>query len=353
MSTSLWYYCNLIDHNEALDVVPVVQSRQSAVQIDTKTLRPTVSLVLEAVVGDELAVGRSTYVLSASIAAISLEEERAGIEHVGTELGNVRAVEAVVAKTVTHLNTVKEEIQENMNEVPAMVETAHNAIGELTRVDVAATEEKKLVLRGDVAQDPVALEEVVPQAVAADIVAPTPEGTDLDKIEDMMPGVIAESKTKFSIDKDLISEGKETSARVAKQSVEADCVDERIDAASVEKTAQASETIDASPTVEVKAANTATDNELDPELQSEKAEVLAIGTVQEAPAPKMNETLDSEIEETMVIDPDVAAKEAAESESQTSSFSFIPEQIRNNSYAISSVAVALATAITATLVARR
>jgi hypothetical protein len=95
------------------------------------------------------------------------------------------------------------------------------------------------------------------------------------------------------------------------------------------------------------------DDEFKTAIQLESFEAFAVEAVEVTCAAMVNEDPNSEIEETMVIDRDVAATEAADSKARSSSLSCIPDHIRNNSYAVSSVAVAVAAAVAATLLARR
>ncbi|CAI5743659.1 unnamed protein product [Peronospora destructor] len=260
MSVALWYYCNLTDDMKASDVVPFVQIRRSVVQVNANVVRPTASLPLRAVVDDELAVERSTYVLTASVAAV--------------------------------------------------------------------------------------------EKWASNVLAFASRGKVLDKSEDVMLDAIAEPEKRFtriaSIPKD-----KENPVGVAKESGKTAYVVDYVNAASVEKAMEVVEAVEASSITKVIAAIIATDDESETETQSKMLETPAIEKIEAAAVAKVNEAPEFEIDETMVIDPDVAAKEAAAIEAQTSSCSFIPEHIRNNSYAVSSVALAVTTAITAALLARR
>ncbi|CAI5743666.1 unnamed protein product [Peronospora destructor] len=342
MSVALWYYCNLADDMKASDVVSFVQIRRSVVQVNANTVRPTASLALRAVVDDELAVERSTYVLTASVAAA--EVERAATEPMETETVKVEAVALVVSpveKTVAHRVTVEAEVQESLSEVDTVVEVKD--------VDVIVAKEEKPASLDDVA---VALEEMDSERVASNVLAFASRGKVLDKTEDVMLDAIAEPEKRFTRIAS-IPEDKENFVGVAKESGKTAYMVDHVNAASVEKAMEVVEVVEASSTTKVIAAIIATDDESETETQSKMLETPAIEKIEAAAVAKVNEAPEFEIDETMVIDPDVAAKEAAAIEAQTSSFSFIPEHIRNNSYAVSSVALAVTTAITAALLARR
>ncbi|RMX69502.1 hypothetical protein KXD40_002703 [Peronospora effusa] len=325
------------------------------VQVDANTLRPTASLACSPAVDDELAVGRSTYVLTASVAATSAEVERAAIEPIETETDKIEAVVHVVSpvkKTVAHPVTVEAEVQESLSEVATGSTTVHDAVKvvavvEDEVVDVIAATEKKPASIDDVAHEgcAVALEEMDAEAAASDVLAPALGDKVLGNNED----VIAEPKNHFTR-KAFVPEDSGNSVEAAKGNGEAAHVVEHGNAASMKKTIEVVEAAEASSTMKMIAAIPATGDKFQTETQSEISETPAIEKVNIAAATKGNEVSESEIDETMVIDPDVVAKEAV---AQTSSFCFIPEPIRNNSYAVSSVALAVATAITAALLARR
>uniref|UniRef100_A0AAV1VP71 Uncharacterized protein n=1 Tax=Peronospora matthiolae TaxID=2874970 RepID=A0AAV1VP71_9STRA len=120
----------------------------------------------------------------------------------------------------------------------------------------------------------------------------------------------------------------------------------------VETTGMMEEKVVEAEGVSVAAKLPITHDECETAIQLESFEASAVEVVESTRAASVVEDPNSEIDETMVIDRDVAATEAADSKARTSSLSCIPDHIRNNSYAVSSVAVAVAAAVAATLLAR-
>lgn len=407
MSVASWYYCNVLD-DEASAVVPVVQDRQNAVQVDTKApaVRPAVSLALGAEVDDELAVARSTYVLSAAFAATSepktvkaepgmkelkvetvaeqvAETVETVTEEVVSETAEVVAAEPVSIETealeepvtgeeeVVEPAKVEAAVEETVSEVATVVETVHDAVEAVAVVEeeavesVVGGEEERSVELEQVDDEPVVddvaeLSDVA--AAAGEAPASTCEVSEekpLDKAEDVTLDMIAEPR-KLVTRMPSIPEDEDSAAGVVEESVDVDQVaedaatDEAVELAAVQKTETVDEAVELPPAAEEEevpaAAKPVMDDESETETQSEISEATALEAVESA---EVNEEPESEIDETMVIDPHVTAQEAAAAEAQTSSYSFIPKQIRDHSYTVSSVAVALATAIAATLVARR
>ncbi|KAI9987140.1 hypothetical protein PInf_023015 [Phytophthora infestans] len=415
MSVAVWYYCNLLDEVSA--DVPVVQTQRNTgddVVAKAPAVRPAAGLALGVEVDDELAVGRSTYVLAAALTISKKEKDETEDEFKETAAELVVATETVVADTVkvevaetkevtekiaTEVEdeveqaakettevakdetkqqdaspvetepvapvvvdeveaealddaaaevvhevmeeallvtedavTAAAEVEEDVSEVASEVETVHDAVETVVAIKEEITE-PVAVQAADEEVKPVEVELATKDAASTEwLSSPTlsseaPE----QKLADKAEVVIEEPEPSIPEDEQSVHEDKEPT--------------EKIIAADDESTAK--EVAQPSPAEEQPAsAKSVTEYESETETQSEISEA----TVEAA---KVVEEPESEIDETMVIDPVVAAKEAAAVEAQTSSFSFIPEQIRKHSYAASSVAVAVTTAIVATLVARR
>ncbi|KAK1929808.1 Zonadhesin [Phytophthora citrophthora] len=380
MSTALWYYCN--EQNEASRAIPVVQRLQNAVQDDLKTsvVRREPQLVVGVEENDELAVGRSTYVLAAVFNAISdmtsavveqeeikkdlvaatepvkvavkpdVVEEPVVVVKVEEEMTPIvskeETTDAVVEKKIDEPVVVHEEsVKTEVDEPVAVVETVKDAV-ELVAVveeDIldsvvaqASVEEESAETEAEQpVSEPVVLEETVEKETTKDEALPEAPAVQsdipvVDKTEDVMLDVDPEPR-KLVTRMPSIPEDTESVH---------DEIPENEDVVEEEQEAPASE-------------KPIADYESETETQSEISEAPVIEAVEPVAIAKIEDEPESEIEETMIIDPIVAAKEAAVVEKQTSAYSFIPEQIRNNSYAVSSVAVAVTTAIVATLVARR
>ncbi|KAL3658474.1 hypothetical protein V7S43_016606 [Phytophthora oleae] len=392
MSTALWYYCSVLD--EASNVVPVVQRLQNAVQDNLKApaVRPASELTVGVEGDDELAVGRSTYVLAAAFTATPVEEVEIQkdlvivAEPVKGELKTeVAAVEVVTVKSVVEkvgeeaideaastqepfeeegkevvaeekvegsavvqeeAVAVEAKVEETASDV-AVVETVNDAVEIVAVVEEeildsvvaqAAVEEKSVEKE---AEQPVSEPAVLEEPVAKDTTKDA-EGAEAPAVEDDIPIVDKAEDVILDID----PEPRKLVTRmpsIPEDTESVHGVDDELPASENE------DVVEEEPAPEKLIA----DDESETETQSEISEAPAIEAVESVPIAKVEGEPESEIEETMVIDPALAAKEAAAVRKQTSAFSFIPEQIRNNSYAVSSVAVAVTTAIVATLVARR
>ncbi|KAI9914133.1 hypothetical protein PsorP6_005963 [Peronosclerospora sorghi] len=115
----------------------------------------------------------------------------------------------------------------------------------------------------------------------------------------------------------------------------------------VDHTTRTNETVG---TLESSSSEAAKGEESETETQSEISEVPAVDVVEPS---KLNEESESEVDETMMINPMIAAKENGVGKAQAPWFNFIPAPVRHNGYAVSSVGVAVATVIAAALIARR
>ncbi|KAG4060987.1 hypothetical protein JG687_00003968 [Phytophthora cactorum] len=372
MLVATWYYCNLLD--EVSVEVPVVQAPLNAVDGGAKVpaVRPTAEVALGAEVDDELAVGRSTYVLAAAFAAtvdskaVKVEaepvEQEAVTEPVVAETVEIEVAEPVAVEKKPEV--AKEEDASPIEEEPtapvavdkveeeaiddAAADVVHEVIEEAltaeeNSVTVEAEVEETVSDVATVVETVAVVDEVLVEPVAAQA-ADEQEPVEVETAkEEEVASAAAEVSSDIPDQKiavmtlDTIEELK-LSIPEDEQSVHEDEVPTEADEKLVDQAATTEE--------EPAPAKPVTEYESETETQSEISEA----TVDVA---KAVEEPESEIDETMVIDPVVAAKEAAAVEAQTSSFSFIPEQIRKNSYAVSSVAVAVTTAIVATLVARR
>ncbi|KAE8989270.1 hypothetical protein PF004_g19115 [Phytophthora fragariae] len=276
------------------------------------------------------------------------------------------ADEEVAAEDATEPVVVEEAVKEAVNEAAAVVETVHDAVETVavveeeiveTVVAQAAVEEEKPAEVEPVVDEPVAepvaadeaTKDEVPEA-AIETPALTSEGPE-EKADDVALDAIDEPR-KLVTRMSSIPEDEENVVE-AGQPAEEEVVAEPVDVPAVEKEEEVIDVAESTSAVEeaLAAAKTVTDDVSD--TQSEVSEAPATEAVDPAPVAKVDEEPESEIEETMVIDAELAAKEASAANQETSSFSFIPEQIRKNSYAVSSMAVAVTTAIVATLVARR
>ncbi|KAG1700745.1 hypothetical protein DVH05_011604 [Phytophthora capsici] len=361
MSTALWYYCN--EQGEASEAIPVVQRLQNAVQDDLKmsVVRPELKLVAGVEEADELAVGRTTYVLAAVFNATP-NTTSVVVEKVEIKKDLVAASEPVKITTkpdVAEEPVVDVKVEEEVTQIP-LEEEATDVVEEKVKEPMVVHEEAEI-------KETVEVVKTVKDAV--EIVAVVEE--------DILDSVVAQAAT----EEDTVSEPKET---VTQETTKDEALLEQSDAPVVDEAEDVMIDVDPEPrklvtrmpsipedtasvhdeipknedVVEEEQEAPAhvkpiADYESETETQSEISEAPAIEAVEPVAIAKSEDEPESEIEETMVIDPVIAAKEAAAVEKQTSAFSFIPEQIRNNSYAVSSVAVAVTTAIVATLVARR
>ncbi|KAG6961055.1 hypothetical protein JG688_00009292 [Phytophthora aleatoria] len=376
MSVATWYYCNLLD--EVSVEVPVVQAPQNAVDGGAKApaVRPTAEVALGAEVDDELAVGRSTYVLAAAFAAtvdskaVKVEAEPVEQEAV-TEPVVAETVEMTVEIEVAEPVAVEKKPEVAKEEDASPIEEEPTAPVAVDKVEEEAIDDAAADVVREVIEEALTAEEdsvtveaeveetvsevatvvetvaVVDEVLVEPVAAQAADEQEPVEVETAKEEEVASAAAEVSSDipdqkiavmtLDTIEEPK-LSIPEDEQSVHEDKVPTEADEKLVDQAATTEE--------EPAPAKPVTEYESETETQSEISEA----TVDVA---KAVEEPESEIDETMVIDPVVAAKEAAAVEAQTSSFSFIPEQIRKNSYAVSSVAVAVTTAIVATLVARR
>ncbi|KAI9987109.1 hypothetical protein PInf_022967 [Phytophthora infestans] len=412
MSVAVWYYCNLLDEVSA--DVPVVQTQRNTgddVVAKAPVVRPATGLALGVEVDDELAVGRSTYVLAAALTTSKKEKDETEDEVKETAAELVVATETVVADTVkVEVAETKEVTEKIATEVEDEVEQAAKETTEVAK-DETKQQDASPVETEPVA--PVVVDEVEAEALddaAAEVVHEVMEEallvtedavTAAAEVEEDVSEVASEVETVHDAVETVVAIKEEITEPVAVQAADEEVKPVEVelatkDAASTEwlssptlsseapeqKLADKAEVVieepepsipedeqsvheDKEPTEKIIAADdestakevaqpspaeeqlkSVTEYESETETQSEISEAAV-------EAAKVVEEPESEIDETMVIDPVVAAKEAAAVEVQTSSFNFIPEQIRKHSYAASSVAVAVTTAIVATLVARR
>ncbi|KAG7391990.1 hypothetical protein PHYPSEUDO_002696 [Phytophthora pseudosyringae] len=362
MSVASWYYCNLLE-DEVSAEVPVVQGLQSAVRGDLKVpaVRPSTALAWGAEVDDELTVGRSTYVLSAACAATPNATEKVEAEPVAVEAVEVESsvpeqepAEPVVTEAVAEAVEVVErenvepvEEEEEVEKQEAATEAAAQSIAVEEETIAEAKETVREVATAHEAVETPAVVEDEETPVDVEQVAhepvPEPDQKLADKAEDVTLVVDPEPR-KLVTRMASIPEDDE-SVRGVDDDVPAD--ENVTEDVVVEET---EELVEAVPAEEVAATKPVSDDESETETQSEISEATATEATEAAPVAKVLDEPESEIDETMVIDPAVATKEAV---AQTSPYSFIPEPIRKNGYAVSSVAVAVATAIAAALVARR
>ncbi|ETO85595.1 hypothetical protein F444_00746 [Phytophthora nicotianae P1976] len=409
MSVAVWFYCNVLDEVSA--VVPVVQIRQNAVDDVPKApaVRSTSELALGAEVDDELAVGRSTYVMAAAFSAttdskvvkVEAKVKKTVVEHVAaTEKVVAEVVEVDVAepeeevanKAEEAVETVKEEVAKeeikNENVKPVEEELVEQVIVdkvEQEALDDAAAEVVNEVIEESltVAEDAVTVEAEVEETIS-EVTSVVETVRDAVETVAVVDEVIVESVVAQTADEeeksDEVEAAKEESASVAAElptslKLSSDIPDQKpVDTsedvveepkplipdelnAHEDKLATEDTIVKDTELVECAAQDVDQAEESEPAkpVADYESETETQSEISEAPVEvaKVVEEPESEIDETMVIDPVVAAKEAAAVEAQASSFSFIPEQIRKHSYAASSVAVAVTTAIVATLVARR
>uniref|UniRef100_M4BEV1 Uncharacterized protein n=1 Tax=Hyaloperonospora arabidopsidis (strain Emoy2) TaxID=559515 RepID=M4BEV1_HYAAE len=290
MQPASWYYCNVIDTVETSWVVPIAQDHRRADRVATKASVARFLTFFDVPMDDELAVPRSTFVLAAATSDSSNVEVARDTEEGETELEWV-ATEVVGGGEGAVLET----------EVVGLIEK--ETIVQLVTVE----EEEEAVSQ---VMTSVEIEQEVVVAV---------------KNEE---GDVAVAQT---VEKEVLTtsgEGAETKGKMEEEVVEA-------------------------VRVSVATKLPTTDDECKTAIQLESSEVSAVEVVESTRAASVIEDPNSEIEETMVIDRELAATEAADSMARTSSLSCIPDHIRNNSYAVSSVAVAVAAAVAATLLARR
>ncbi|KAE8990141.1 hypothetical protein PR003_g2063 [Phytophthora rubi] len=287
------------------------------------------------------------------------------------------ADEEVAAEDATEPVVVEEAVKEAVNEAAAVVETVHDAVETVAVVEeeivetVAVVEEEiveTVVAQAAVEEEkPAEVEPVVDEPVAEPVAADEATKDEVPEAAIETPALTSEGPEEKADDValDAIDEPRKLVTRMssipedeenvveAGQPAEEEVVAEPVDVPAVEKEEEVIDVAESTSAVEeaLAAAKTVTDDVSD--TQSEVSEAPATEAVDPAPVAKVDKEPESEIEETMVIDAELAAKGASAANQETSSFSFIPEQIRKNSYAVSSMAVAVTTAIVATLVARR
>ncbi|CAI5728203.1 unnamed protein product [Hyaloperonospora brassicae] len=322
---ALWYYCNLRDTSETSCVVPMAQEHRRAARGDTTALveRPPRSVAFTGETDDELSVPRSTFVLAADFAATS--------DGTIAKVGRGVSREKDTASERVATEPVAPAVVEGGGSFALETEAVYSMEKSVVRV-VAAEEEggggggQVEATAVEVEQDAVEVVAVITDTVVDVVVAEAVE-------------TVAKSRESYS------SAGRDDAG-----------TDATTCAATVAKTA--SDVVGAlgsslTPDVSTAAKRT-TGDACTTASQPKSSNVSAQEAVGSTCAAEVDEDLESEIDETMVIDRDVAATEAAAApDAQTSSLSFLPEQIRNNSYAVSSVAVAVAAAVAATLLARR
>ncbi|CEG50054.1 uncharacterized protein PHALS_07783 [Plasmopara halstedii] len=396
MSRAYWYYCNLPD--EASLVVPIVQAHQNAacnyVEVFASTF--TAELTLEtAIDDDELAVARSAYVLVAATldsTGVDLKkaETKTKVNSTKTErkVAAQSSMDATVKLIPTETALAAEELatEEKRRDDSACVSEESIAAGNAASVTVNIVEKKPTVVQafaedtatveisaGDAATETILKVETMEKTPKVVEFAGKEEyesvmaqnGVDDEKLinfkqltdEPIAEPVVAEDVTTMKTVAAL-STSSVSSDKLATRHVTDEVVLESKKVMTFENSILEGqgepvaivETADIQGEEQSTLAKTVRDDESETETQSEKSEMNVTEAVETDVVVRVVAEPDSEIGETMVINPVVAAKEDA---AQTSSFGFIPEQLRKNSYAVSSVAVAVTTAIVATLMARR
>ena len=327
MRPALWYYCNLRDTSETFCEVPMAQEHQRAARVDTTALveRPPRSVAFTGETDDELSVPRSTFKLAAEFAATS--------DVTVVEVGRDVSREGDTASERVATEPVAPAVVDGGGSSALETEAVYSM--EKSVVEVVAVEEEE---EGGGGGGQVEATAVEVEQDAVDVVAVATD-TVVDVVTVETVGTVAKSR--------------ESRSSAGREDAESDA---RTCAATVATTAHGVvEALGSSLAPDVSmAAKRTTDDACTTASQPKSSNVSAPEAVEATCAAEVDEDLESEIEETMVIDRDVAATEAAAApDAQTSSLSFLPEQIRNNSYAVSSVAVAVAAAVAATLLARR
>ncbi|OWY97748.1 hypothetical protein PHMEG_00031646 [Phytophthora megakarya] len=369
----------------------MIQAHQTVVRGDLKdtTVRAAISLASGTEADNELAVARAMYVLVAAtseqiemkpvaenrtVVRVEVEAAVRTVPMVEVEKAEEAIEVAVVQKVKKALVNEKKVVEPIVDEVveATVVEGAVKVVKEVATVVETAVDAKEETIESVVTQaeveegNPIKIEEptskpagesevpdqIVVEKEVDDADAPVspilfcevPDEKILDKAGDDTMAGLRMPKRMVSIPEDeenvVEVEDEEDVDQVAEET-------ELVDNSAVDRTQEV-----VTPAKEL-TAKPATDDESETETQSVISEVTAMGAVESVAVAKTNKEPESEIDETMVFDPAIAAKEAAAIETQASSFSFIPDQLRKNSYTVSSVAVAITTAIVTTLVTRR
>ncbi|TDH70512.1 hypothetical protein CCR75_007051 [Bremia lactucae] len=350
MPTSFWYYCNLLDETSA--VVPLVQPLQNSVNICARVRgeRFMTKQTLESEAYDELAVARSTYVLAAATQDAEIIDKTKIDSAAKVPDAGATDVRAKVAQVAYR----KERKEKNTTAIKNIPEEP------IVKIEMEATGDNR----------PIIGEGLAAKLESLDLAAETE--TETLTIAEKETATIADEETATIADKGTVTLAEAKACGTFQASNES-IVEPAIEAVMKKKSS-----LDTTASCEISALtssvkaidvsnereNLMTPNSVISEVDQEqfatsdllnKSEVVNDQDKRNIQAEiiKMAATeasTDSEVEETMVIDPVVAAEETT---APASSFSYVSEQICKNGYAVSSVAVAVTTAILATLIARR
>ncbi|KAG7400899.1 hypothetical protein PHYBOEH_003810 [Phytophthora boehmeriae] len=408
MSVVLWYYSNLTGGDE-LSEDPVAFGAQPV----QNEITPRVSVANDKMVlgqtplkvegGDELAVAKAFYVMSTGFDDSKTSAAKPSATVDTTDDDVVRPTEAVAASVVNEapkVEAVAEQVASTPDEPVAAEtevktasvaaenpeETEERAVVETEKVPTEgamigdATEASEIeAVDDEVTSETAVLEEthennepptsealVESDAIATEVSA---DATVADTVEEKLGDGTTESGTEIakrtermpSIPEDDTLAGESTAAVEEKAVTVIEEKNEENAARPLEENAVSDEQ---KKTEEVEAAepsNAAEESvaakvvvdESECETQSEISEAPAIDAAEPVSSTKIEDEPESEIGEYMVIDAEVAAKDAAVSKGEVGMLGFISEQLRKNSYVVSSVAVAVATIVGATLAARR